>query len=166
MVRRCARPACNAPAVVTFTFDGLHRVLWLGPLAEAAAYSAGDLCARHADSMTAPRNWEVRDHRRAVEPVEPTGAAAPSRFQAPPPAPAPEARPQSLPLEPVPMVPAASTDSADEEPEHELEDEDGPERKPDRPAAAVPAIPRAGAAPELHARTRMLERAFRAANTG
>jgi hypothetical protein len=88
-MRHCARPGCNAPAVATFTFDGLHRVVWLNPLAEAAAYSAGDLCRRHAERMTPPRNWEMRDTRPPAEEHRVAGTAAPSRFLAPPPPPAP-----------------------------------------------------------------------------
>jgi hypothetical protein len=88
-MRHCARPGCNAAAVATMNFDGLHRIVWLNPLAEAAAYSAGDLCRRHADRMTPPRNWELRDVRPAVAPRRPAGIVAPSRFQAPPPPPPP-----------------------------------------------------------------------------
>ena len=150
MVRRCARPACNAPAAVTFTFDGLHRILWLAPLAEAAAYSAGNLCSHHADNLKPPRNWEVRDHRRrASRAVTATGATAPSRHLAPEPA----APPLTLPLEPARSASARSTPAASE-------------RRTDRRRPAVPAIPRAGAAPRLEARTPLLQRAFRAANVG
>jgi len=88
-MKHCARPGCNAPAVVSFTFDGLHRIVWLNPLAEANAYSAGNLCRRHAERMTAPRDWELRDTRPAAVERRPAGIVAPSRFQAPPPPPAP-----------------------------------------------------------------------------
>ncbi len=88
-MRQCARPGCNAAAAATFNFDGLHRIVWLNPLAEAAAYSAGDLCRRHAERMTPPKDWELRDTRPELQPREPAGAAAPSRFQAPAPPPAP-----------------------------------------------------------------------------
>ena len=89
MSRSCARPGCSAPATATFTFDGLRRIVWLGPLAEAAAYSAGDLCRRHADRLTAPRHWDLRDIRPVPGSTAPAGTAAPSRFAAPAPAPAP-----------------------------------------------------------------------------
>lgn len=81
MARLCARPGCSAPAAATFNFDGLNRIVWLEPLAEARAHSAGDLCWRHADRLRPPRNWELRDHRRAA-PVQ-HAAAAPSRHLAP-----------------------------------------------------------------------------------
>ncbi|MFM8304504.1 MAG: DUF3499 family protein, partial [Actinomycetota bacterium] len=87
MPRLCARPGCSAPATATFTFDGLRRIVWLAPLADASAYSAGDLCRRHAERFTAPRNWELRDVRPVPDVAEPAGAPAPSRYAAPPPPP-------------------------------------------------------------------------------
>jgi hypothetical protein len=139
MARRCARPACNAPATVTFTFDGLNRVMWINPLAEAAAYSAGDLCGRHAERLRPPLRWEVRDTRSTSRTeAHPTGEAAPSRYLAPA-TPPPEAEPRR------PAAAAAARTDAKE---------------------PVPAIPRSDAAPRLVARTPLLERAFRAANVG
>lgn len=91
MPRLCARPGCSAPATATFTFDGLRRIVWLGPLAEASAYSAGDLCRRHAELMKPPRHWELRDVRPVPGPVEPAGSPAPSRYAVPAPAPTPPA---------------------------------------------------------------------------
>ena len=89
MPRQCARPGCTAPATATITFDGLRRIVWLNPLAEVAAYSAGDLCRRHAEHFGPPRNWELRDTRPRPGSVAPTGATAPSRYAAPAPAPPP-----------------------------------------------------------------------------
>jgi hypothetical protein len=63
MARMCARPACNLPAAATFNFDGLRRVVWLGPLDEADTRSAGDLCRAHADRLRPPLHWELRDAR-------------------------------------------------------------------------------------------------------
>lgn len=106
MPRLCARPGCNAPATATFTFDGLRRIVWLGPLAEASAYSAGNLCRRHAELLTPPRHWDLRDIRPVPGSAAPAGAAAPSRYAAPAPAPAP-----TLPFErPAPRI-AARTPS-------------------------------------------------------
>jgi hypothetical protein len=136
MPRLCARPGCSAPATATFTFDGLRRIVWLAPLAEAAAYSAGDLCRRHSELFKAPRNWELRDIRPVLDSTEPAGTPAPSRYAAPPPPP-----PQTLPFE----RPAA--------------------RAPARPAAAAhPAHPLLGDTPERDAPTAtspLLSRAFR-----
>jgi len=116
MPRSCARPGCSAPATATLTFDGLRRIVWISPLAEAAAYSAGDLCRRHAERFTAPRNWELRDLRpTATAAPGGAGATAPSRFSAPSPTPvvaptlpfdAPEPRPATAER---PAAAAAST---------------------------------------------------------
>ena len=46
----------------------------LDTLAEAAAYSAGDLCRRHAELLKPPRNWELRDVRPVPEHTEPAGS--------------------------------------------------------------------------------------------
>jgi hypothetical protein len=89
MAHLCARPGCTAPAAATITFDGLRRIVWLNSLAEAAAYSAGDLCRRHAEHLRPPRNWELRDTRPQPGTVARTGATAPSRYVAPAPAPPP-----------------------------------------------------------------------------
>jgi hypothetical protein len=81
MSRLCARPACSAPAAATFNFDGLNRIVWLNALEASPAFTAGDLCWRHADELRPPRNWELRDRRpaRSLGPA----ASAPSR-QLPP----------------------------------------------------------------------------------
>lgn len=97
MSRSCARPGCSAAATATFTFDGLRRIVWLGPLAEAAAYSAGDLCRRHAELLKPPRKWELRDVRPVPGHVEPAGSPAPSRYTAP--APRPSAPAPTLPFD-------------------------------------------------------------------
>src|SRR5260370_14169834 len=82
MARLCARPACSAPAAATFNFDGLNRIVWLNALADANAYSAGDLCPRHAERLRPPRNWELRDCRPTPAAQLP-GATAPSRHYPP-----------------------------------------------------------------------------------
>ena len=143
MPRSCARPGCSAPATATFTFDGLRRIVWLGPLAEASAYSAGDLCRRHAELLKPPRHWELRDLRPVPGTVEPAGTPAPSRYAppaVPPPAPAP-----TLPFDRSAVRPAASA--------------------PTRPAAGQPGSPLLGQ-PADHdalpsATSPLLSRAFR-----
>jgi hypothetical protein len=66
MTRTCSRPGCNADAAATFNFNGLERVVWLGPLDDAGAgtRSAGDLCQTHADRLSPPLHWELRDTRK------------------------------------------------------------------------------------------------------
>ena len=81
MARLCARPSCSAPAAATFNFDGLNRIVWLNDLADPAVCSAGDLCARHAERLQPPRNWELRDARPTR--VTCPAAAAPSRHLPP-----------------------------------------------------------------------------------
>jgi Protein of unknown function (DUF3499) len=107
MGRQCARPACSAPAAATFNFDGLKRVVWLGPLTESRNQSAGDLCRRHADRLRPPMHWELRDLRPGATSHVAAAPAAPSRHiapEAPPPAP--------LPLEPVGQLRAPATAAA------------------------------------------------------
>jgi hypothetical protein len=65
MMRHCSRPGCNAPADAAFNFDGLRRIVWLNPITDARDHSAGDLCRRHADHLSPPLHWELRDLRRA-----------------------------------------------------------------------------------------------------
>jgi hypothetical protein len=110
MPRLCARPGCSAPATATFTFDGLRRIVWVAPLAEAAAYSAGDLCRRHAEHLKAPRNWELRDLRPTPASATPAGSPAPSRYAPPSPAPAP-ALPFERPAARTATPPAARTEA-------------------------------------------------------
>ena len=81
MARLCARPSCSAPAAATFNFDGLNRIVWLNDLADPTVCSAGDLCARHAERLQPPRNWELRDARPTR--VTCPAAAAPSRHLPP-----------------------------------------------------------------------------------
>jgi hypothetical protein len=81
MARLCSRPGCSAPAAATFNFDGLNRIVWLNDVAHSPIYTAGDLCARHAERLQPPRNWELRDARPTR--VTCPAAAAPSR-QLPP----------------------------------------------------------------------------------
>jgi hypothetical protein len=139
MPRSCARPGCSAPATATFTFDGLRRIVWLAPLAEAAAYSAGDLCRRHAELLTPPRHWELRDIRRAPEPVAPAGTPAPSRHA--PPAPPPPVPAPTLPFERPTARPAARAAAS----------------RPSRPLLAPPRDPE----PIPTATSPLLSRAFR-----
>jgi hypothetical protein len=148
MVRQCARPGCSAQAVATFNFDGLERVVWVGPLAAARALSAGDLCRRHADRLRPPLHWELRDVRSASSPNVSTAPLAPSRHVAPPPPPA-----ERLPFEPVTVRPAAVVLP-------------GAVALPAAAARATPVIPDQARPNRPHptsATTPMLARAFRAA---
>ncbi|WP_354640843.1 DUF3499 domain-containing protein [Kitasatospora camelliae] len=58
-VRRCSRTACGRPAVATLTYVYADSTAVLGPLATHAEPHCYDLCAEHAERLTAPRGWEV-----------------------------------------------------------------------------------------------------------
>jgi hypothetical protein len=57
--RQCSRPACKQAAVYTLTYVYRDSTAVLGPLAAFVEPHCYDLCARHADRMTAPRGWDV-----------------------------------------------------------------------------------------------------------
>ncbi len=57
--RRCSKTACRGAAVATLTYVYSDRAAVLGPLATYAEPHTYDLCAEHANRMTAPRGWEV-----------------------------------------------------------------------------------------------------------
>jgi hypothetical protein len=57
--RRCSRNACTRPAVATLTYVYRDSTAVLGPLATCAEPHCYDLCAEHAERLTAPRGWEV-----------------------------------------------------------------------------------------------------------
>jgi hypothetical protein len=96
--RQCSRPACKHAAIYTLTYVYRDSTAVLGPLAAFVEPHCYDLCARHADRMTAPRGWDVvrlpvtpppdeaavaddlealanavREATRPRSPVEPTG---------------------------------------------------------------------------------------------
>ncbi|MGP7959867.1 DUF3499 domain-containing protein [Sanguibacter sp. A247] len=58
-VRQCSRTACPRSAVATLTYVYADSTAVLGPLATLAEPHSYDLCAEHADRLTAPRGWEV-----------------------------------------------------------------------------------------------------------
>lgn len=58
-VRRCSRSACSRTAVATLTYVYSDSTAVLGPLAMYAEPHCYDLCAEHAERLTAPRGWEV-----------------------------------------------------------------------------------------------------------
>jgi hypothetical protein len=58
-LRRCSRPACQRAAVATLTYVYSDSTAVLGPLATYAEPHCYDLCAVHAERLTAPRGWEI-----------------------------------------------------------------------------------------------------------
>ncbi len=135
MGKRCARPACEAPATAGYNFDGLARVVWIIPIPETSNQCAGLLCRRHADAMTPPRSWEMRDMRPALPEHFAPAPSAPSRYMAPtpiaagayqPPVPIPAAKtPAALAAPPTaltePTIPYSSVDDLDSEPDEEAD---------------------------------------------
>jgi hypothetical protein len=57
--RRCSRTACQRVAVATLTYVYADSTAVLGPLATYAEPHCYDLCAVHAERLTAPRGWEI-----------------------------------------------------------------------------------------------------------
>jgi hypothetical protein len=57
--RICSRNACGRPSIATLTYVYSDQTAVLGPLATFAEPHAYDLCEVHAESLRAPRGWEV-----------------------------------------------------------------------------------------------------------
>jgi hypothetical protein len=57
--RRCSRTACGKRAVATLTYVYGDQTAVLGPLATFAEPHSYDLCDVHAQTLSAPRGWEV-----------------------------------------------------------------------------------------------------------
>lgn len=71
-VRSCRRPGCENPAVATLTSVYADSTIVLGPLATERAPEAYDLCAKHVESFTAPRGWQVIRLAASFEPAPPS----------------------------------------------------------------------------------------------
>lgn len=59
LARTCSRSACHRGAEWTLTYVYADQTCVLGPLATYAEPHCYDLCAEHADRLTAPNGWEV-----------------------------------------------------------------------------------------------------------
>ena len=70
--RRCSRAGCSDPATATLTYAYRDSTAVLGPLASRSEPHGYDLCSVHAQTLSAPRGWEVI--RLAVE--EPAGPSS------------------------------------------------------------------------------------------
>jgi hypothetical protein len=64
VARHCSRTGCSEGAAVTLTYQYSVAQVWLDDLADERDPHAYDLCDRHADRLTAPQGWQVRDRRR------------------------------------------------------------------------------------------------------
>jgi hypothetical protein len=107
-VRQCSRPACDSGAVATLTYVYSDQTAVLGPLANHAEPHSYDLCAEHAERLTAPRGWEVvrltpdfvqsgPSHDDLLALADAVREAGRPRHRAPEPAAAPVDRPANLP---------------------------------------------------------------------
>ena len=66
MPRQCTRPGCSDQATATLAYDYAGSTVWLDDLAVEADPHAYDLCKRHANHLSVPRGWELRDRRNLV----------------------------------------------------------------------------------------------------
>jgi len=66
MARRCARPDCHGLASTTLSYDYPASTVWLDGLSDEAHPMTHDLCDRHADALSVPRGWVLRDRRTVV----------------------------------------------------------------------------------------------------
>ncbi len=57
--RLCSKVACGADAVATLTYDYADAMAVLGPLSYRTEPHSYDLCARHAERLSAPEGWQV-----------------------------------------------------------------------------------------------------------
>lgn len=71
-VRSCRRPGCENPAVATLTSVYADSTIVIGPLATERQPEAYDLCAKHVESFTAPRGWQVIRLATSFEPARPS----------------------------------------------------------------------------------------------
>jgi hypothetical protein len=60
--RACSKVACTADAVATLTYDYADAMAVLGPLSLRHEPHSYDLCARHAERLSAPQGWQVVRH--------------------------------------------------------------------------------------------------------
>lgn len=67
--RRCSRPSCTRHAAATLTYIYSESTAVLGPLSDVVEPHGYDMCAVHAERLTAPLGWELI--RIAPDPMEP-----------------------------------------------------------------------------------------------
>ena len=60
--RPCSRVNCHETAVATLTYAYADSMAVLGPLSGRAEPHGYDLCARHAERLSAPKGWTVLRH--------------------------------------------------------------------------------------------------------
>ncbi len=60
--RTCSKVACSNSAVSTLTYVYADSMAVLGPLSQVAEPHGYDLCAKHAERLSAPQGWQVVRH--------------------------------------------------------------------------------------------------------
>jgi hypothetical protein len=60
--RTCSRVACPRDAVATLTYVYADSMAVLGPLSNTHEPHSYDLCAIHAERLSAPQGWQVMRH--------------------------------------------------------------------------------------------------------
>jgi hypothetical protein len=74
-VRTCGKYGCHEEASATAALRYRERVLWVGDLVSERDPNLLDLCARHADAITAPYRWRRLDERTAAPGLAPAASA-------------------------------------------------------------------------------------------
>lgn len=67
MRRSCAKGRCESRAVATVAVRYQLREVLMRDLIEERDPNLLDLCREHAEKLTAPFGWELRDERRPAE---------------------------------------------------------------------------------------------------
>ncbi len=70
--RQCTRATCTHAAVATLTYVYADSTAVLGPLSTHAEPHSYDLCADHAERLTAPRGWDIVRLAGHFEPAPPS----------------------------------------------------------------------------------------------
>jgi hypothetical protein len=60
--RTCSKVACPRDAVATLTYDYADSMVVLGPLSVTPEPHTYDLCAIHAERLSAPQGWQIVRH--------------------------------------------------------------------------------------------------------
>jgi hypothetical protein len=60
--RPCSKVACIDEAVATLTYVYADSMVVVGPLSMVSDPHSYDLCARHAERLSAPQGWQVVRH--------------------------------------------------------------------------------------------------------
>ncbi len=74
-VRACGKQGCWEAGTATAALRYRERVLWIGDLVPQRDPNLLDLCADHADAITAPYRWRRLDERSAPPPLAPAASA-------------------------------------------------------------------------------------------